>query len=256
MTKSRRAIACGLIALLAACGVADANPPENEFLAMAWAQEEALAQCMSNKGFEYIPFVDPLEDEGFGAPTSPAEGPALNPNDAILVGLTEVEQEAYAAAFWGPESATYGDLDPANGGCASQATFEVFGEPPDLSEVGEELADIDSAVALDRRVVEAEEQWAQCMRKGGFEASTRATLYNEIDALELSLAQQAVDLGLSELSNLPNWEALSADIEAMLSADESCSVDYKRVHDEVHAEYLESFFDDHPDLFGPARSAP
>lgn len=130
-------------------------------------QQELVAACMTNQGFEYVSAVPPIggqdfvfdeeeyaREQGFGISTSTGWltgdgasgggatvefGSALeqwtNPNDAIVEALSESEQEAYTNTLYGEISELeFGsDLsdsestDEWGGGCMGEAAREVYG---------------------------------------------------------------------------------------------------------------------------------
>ena len=163
--------------LLVGCGAADGNTtsdaegpqttsrsyvsPLSEFLspgsgsddaAMAASSEkekkvqESAAACMTEQGFDYVPFVHPLTDTssmddldyasrafvekyGYGISTmntavsSTTESTVIDPNEAIVEAMCEAEREAYFAALWGGGMSVMGE--PALGSEAAQTSGTV-----------------------------------------------------------------------------------------------------------------------------------
>ena len=133
-------------------------------------QEELIAQCMTDEGFEYVPSTqngavvvssgdeedmwrpddrDWVEKYGYGAINSPwreqeetqapeATEPPSDPNQEYVESLTEAEQQAYSEALWGKPQEPDPDADPdqaqewrwQDAGCYGWAQHEVQGDNP------------------------------------------------------------------------------------------------------------------------------
>ena len=197
----------------------DFNDPE---AAAAQAMEderrvqEAIARCMAQEGFEYVPAVRPVtssrlafdqeefaREQGFGITTGfGREGSFLveeedgweDPNQAIVESLSESEREAYDEVLHGPfdQSAFGEDLDPETGepvfpddpfggGCQGQAYEEVYGAQMEMWEkLGPELQELWQRVQADPRFEEAERQWVVCMADRGYSYNGIDSLYEEV----------------------------------------------------------------------------
>ncbi len=157
-------------------------------------QEEAVAACMAEQGFEYVPdtsgyqFIDPAvidpppgtrafaEQFGYGFAAAPegmrAESTGANPNDAIMGALSPDALEAYTRALWGDDA--FDDTSGGGvelGGCVREARNQVWGDrETDHVRAGleDEIARIDSEVApTDPLVMAAAGEWSECMADAG-----------------------------------------------------------------------------------------
>ena len=173
-------------------------------------QQELVAACMTNQGFEYVSAVPPIggqdfvfdeeeyaREQGFGISTSTgwltgdggsftvASGSAIeqwvNPNDAIVEALSESEQEAYTNTLYGEISELeFGsDLsdsestDEWGGGCMGEASREVYGGADEAFQELESLFnELQQRVDSDPRVVEASGGWTACMADRGYDFQT------------------------------------------------------------------------------------
>ncbi len=160
----------------------------------ALRQEEIVAACMSEQGFEYIPdtsgyqFVDEAaidprpgtrdfaEQFGYGFAAAPEEMRATSsgagPNEAVIAAMSPEENEAYTRALWGDDAvdgASDGGIEL--GGCVREARNEVWGDrETDHVRAGleDEIARIDAEVApTDPAVVAAAAEWSDCMADAG-----------------------------------------------------------------------------------------
>lgn len=206
--RRRDAAVVGLAAVLAGCGAgsepepgASATPgPAEAYLeaalgvtaddaaARAIRMEEAVAACMSEQGFEYVPdtsgyhyvdtaAIDPppgsrgfAEIYGYGFAAMPEEmraesTPGMNPNDVIMSEMSPEELEAYEKALWGDTAAD--EL----AGCYGAARGEVWGDPaedPVRVALEAEIARVDAELApADAAVAEAAGAWSACMSDAG-----------------------------------------------------------------------------------------
>ena len=146
-------------------------------------------------GFEYIPVdVKTVEDAqarvrtdpgytrrtykekwGLGVTTrfdNPVRDIGLGPNLEIWQALPPADREAYAHTLWGddPKSDfvfTFDEEDfSTTGGCTRKAVSEVF-TPQQLK--GTYVNPKDVLVENDPRIIEAQDDWTECMREAGYE---------------------------------------------------------------------------------------
>lgn len=162
--------------------------------AAAVRQEEIVAACMSEQGFEYIPdtsgyqVVDTAEIDpppgsrafadqfGYGFAAAPEEMRAISsgagPNEAVTSAMSPEEYEAYTRALWG-DDAVDGSSDGGMelGGCVREARDQVWGDrETDHVRAGleDEIARIDDEVApTDPLVLAAAAEWSECMADAG-----------------------------------------------------------------------------------------
>jgi hypothetical protein len=154
--------------------------------------EAAIAQCMKNEGFDYIP-IDPfaqraalvgtsrLSDEdflkqfGYGISTLWGRGNAqADPNQRLRATLGPADRRAYDRALWGENAgATFSEaVDSGHfdrlGGCTLKATEAVFGGAQVLTQLQGKLDELDDRILEDRRMIKALERWSSCMAAAGY----------------------------------------------------------------------------------------
>lgn len=168
--------------------------------------EEQIAECMAEKGFEYIPkepsdgpptaFEDHprqemdedefREEYGYGISTwQPEPGergfePSDDPNHELMEEMDEAERDAWHEALRGrppidPDELEPGEMPDAGEhehprGCRDEAREEVLGEQLELrKELRDAMEGLHEAMQSDPRVAEAERAWAECMRERGWD---------------------------------------------------------------------------------------
>ena len=154
--------------------------------------EAAIAQCMKNEGFDYIP-IDPfaqraavvgsarLSDQdflnqfGYGISTLWGHGNTQgDPNQRLRATLGPADRRAYDRALWGDnKGATFSEAVDSGrfdrlGGCTLKATEQVFGGAQVLTQLQGKLDDLDDRIAQDRRMVKAVAHWSSCMASAGY----------------------------------------------------------------------------------------
>ena len=154
--------------------------------------EAAIAQCMKNEGFDYIP-IDPfaqraaivgstrLSDEdflnqfGYGISTLWGRGnPQGDPNQRLRATLGPADRRAYDRALWGEnKGATFSEAVDSGrfdrlGGCTRKATEAVFGGAQVLTQLQGKLDELDDRILEDRRMIKAVERWSECMAAAGY----------------------------------------------------------------------------------------
>jgi hypothetical protein len=154
--------------------------------------EAALAQCMKNEGFDYVP-IDPfaqraslvgssrLSDEdflkqfGYGISTLWGRGNVQSdPNQRLRATLAPADRRAYDRALWGEnKGATFSEaVDTGHfdrlGGCTLKATEAVFGGSQVLTQLQGKLDELDDRILEDRRMIKAVEAWSECMASAGY----------------------------------------------------------------------------------------
>lgn len=165
----------------------------------AWLREneELIAGCMKDAGFEYVPHAPTpmgfdfnmigsadldnpewIKRYGYGIVTSPdrSDKPTVvpNPNDAIVEALTDAERTEYYRTLTGGESAygADGSYDPSKGGCFGAAQIELDARDPLRADEFRPLLDAinDFYLALDAQpeIVALDAQWAECMSTAGY----------------------------------------------------------------------------------------
>jgi hypothetical protein len=154
--------------------------------------EAAIAQCMKNEGFDYVP-IDPfaaraalvgssrlsdqdfLKQFGYGISTLWGHGnPQADPNQRLRATLGPADRKAYDRALWGDNTgATFSEAVDSGrfdrlGGCTLKATEAVFGGAQVLTQLQGRLDDLDDRVNEDRRMVKAIAKWSDCMAAAGY----------------------------------------------------------------------------------------
>ena len=154
--------------------------------------EAAIAQCMKNEGFDYVP-IDPfaqraalvgssrlsdqdfLKQFGYGISTLWGRGnPEADPNQRLRATLGPADRRAYDRALWGDnKGATFAEAVDSGrfdrlGGCTLKATEQVFGGAQVLTQLQGKLDDLDDRIAEDRRMVKAIAKWSDCMAAAGY----------------------------------------------------------------------------------------
>ncbi|WP_407358067.1 hypothetical protein LTA6_002702 [Microbacterium sp. LTA6] len=210
------------------------DSPLNKYLSAAWGgdlspeeqqkqfeeqnrkQEEAMAECMAEEGFEYKPNTqnngtvfsddggewDPesrewVEKYGYGMVNSPwneqmEENPpeeTTDPNADYVASLSESEQTAYYETLYGAppeeeiaEGATY-EYKWEDAGCQGRAQHEVQGEDPwqsdEFTELREKMDKLWSGTQESPEFKELNAAWAACMADAGepgFKAQSEASM--------------------------------------------------------------------------------
>ena len=201
--------------------------PEEQLANLARQEQqvqELIAECMTREGFEYIPITRPFDDFGFGTPGDvefaadfgfgittfygETESPFfdddwVDPNQAIVEGLSESERSAYYDTLHGSSfsSGSFGfDTDSATSssedgseseevvvdsgfeGCGGQAYEEVYAYD-DLQEVYEQLdlSSLYERVEADPRAAKIYAEWSECMAERGYDYDEPDTLYESVD---------------------------------------------------------------------------
>jgi hypothetical protein len=154
--------------------------------------EAAIAQCMKNEGFEYVP-IDPfaqraalvgssrlsdqdfLKQFGYGISTLWGRGnPQADPNQRLRATLGPADRRAYDRALWGDnKGATFAEAVDSGrfdrlGGCTLKATEAVFGGAQVLTQLQGKLDDLDDRILEDRRMIKAVANWSSCMAQAGY----------------------------------------------------------------------------------------
>ena len=171
--------------------------------------QEALATCMADSGFEYLPTlsglvivdqaaVDPPRDSrefaeqyGYAYRSRPpgmtsTSSPGDDPNDALIEAMSEAEVTEYYAArdgTWFEDYLAAGTPDDVEGdwrrgGCDGRAMHEIYDAGPDTDPTYLALkAEIDridaQVVPIHPDVVAADAAWTACMADAGFPGYAR-----------------------------------------------------------------------------------
>lgn len=168
---------------------------EVEFVNHIERTQRRIAACMRDAGFEYVPVdvrtveeaqarmrMDPgytrrsyKEKWGLGVTTrfdNPVRDVGLGPNLEIWHSLPPADHEAYARTLWGDEPKSdfvfmFDEEDFSNaGGCTRKGLEGVF-TPAQMK--GTFVNPKDVLVENDPRIIEAQDDWTECMREAGYE---------------------------------------------------------------------------------------
>ena len=213
--------------------------------------ESLVRDCMSQQGFEYIPFVpgdlfrtDSLSDKeyvemyGFGYSTtlfqSDDSSPSPvsdDPNSAIVASLSESEREAYRDAMYGDNG-----LKENIGGCQATrfeasiprlAVFEAFYSG---------FADANERARADPRMLELIRGWSECMANAGFHFTDRNDMLDDLNQ-RVAPFDEMLDSQWEEMNRLaetsPNGDiaALPADTQRVLETFPTIPKEHKRAFD-------------------------
>lgn len=197
-------------------------------------QADAVAACMHEQGFEYVPDPESLwsselveveehddawvAEHGYGlvdgAGSSSGPAPTPGPNEAIVAALSSAERAAYDEALQGPE----GD---GTTGCLSLASTSVpaWFEDPVYREVLAEASALGEQAEQDPSVVAAVAAWRECMAAAGQPGYDDPT-----DALStMSDRVSAAEINGPGTVPASRRERLLADEVALAVADRACT---------------------------------
>ena len=236
---------------------------ERELVTRIEAVEEEIAGCMAAAGFEYVALdADTVMDamSGLGERPGASEEDYVaefgygvstdfnNPGKAAVFGdqnirvfddLSGAGQVAYLRGLLGEDTnATFAfgleveDLS-ATGGCTRTAV-EAFFTPEELSPAY--VNPIDVKVQNDPRLIAAQGEWSDCMRKEGFDyessENTDIDIQDRFDAL--AQGRDPEKLSGADLDALKELQALE---RALAVADLECFEEFvEEVEEEVESE--------------------
>ena len=208
------ALALGLLCLAGSCAPGTESTAEEpagssvDDVMRRWqadAQRE-VARCMRVEGFDYQPYVPSrsiaaqlrgefeeaewVELWGYGITADAVAAIAArahDPNEAILVGLTDSEAQAYLDALYGPYFGGGGEFDPERTppleaqGCSGRAVLTAGVENVELfTRASEARAEGLLRLAATPSMVGARADWQRCMRARGFDHRDQAEAQREL----------------------------------------------------------------------------
>lgn len=182
----------------------DPDASQEQFRRWEMRQQELIATCMANQGFEYVPAVTPssiigvafdeeqfAREQGFGISTrydavdeNDPSGRWTDPNEAIVTAMSESERNAYYEGLYGAETeleagAEESDATFWGGGCQGEAAQEVFGQAEAIfSELEPLLTDLQERVDADPRMTDADQGWTACMSDRGYQYESADDIWN------------------------------------------------------------------------------
>ena len=267
---------------------------ERKFAEEYEQQEELVARCMQEEGFEYTPGTQSgfstsdgsewkpddrkwVSEYGYGAVRTPFDDqPApeeeyVDPNGDYVASLSESEQTAFYEALYGVqpteeeigEDGSY-EYDWETAGCQGAAQHEVSGEDPSQSEEFKPLFDAMNEFWEDMPswpgMSELDAEWAACMEAAGHGGYTTQTepqnsLYEELNAI-----YEATPVTEDGVGSEPDQSAIDALAErevelALVDLDCREETDYRDRNEEITREAEQQFVDDHKSELEALRAA-
>ena len=253
---------------------------EDAGVAMQNEQEELVATCMADEGFDYVPVDNSqysgmmsdggeeygtekwVAENGYGMTQSPEQiaeqqeqsQEFVDPNQDYVMSLSEGEQAAYNEVLYGVqpteeeigEDGSY-EYNWETSGCQGFASHEVSGDQPSQEDHAA-LYDAMSAMYEEAQsspaIAKLDAEWAACMADAGY-----ATFLKKADAQE-SLSFEMNALYENQSGTGPDEQALSDMREKELTlamADFTCAegVDYTAASTKVQFDLEEQFITDH-----------
>ncbi|GBE23793.1 hypothetical protein BMS3Bbin02_00058 [bacterium BMS3Bbin02] len=237
------AVALALVVVAAACGggrVAEEPTVGYETVALyggldrravQMVQEEGIAECMTAKGFDYIPyvprdFVDPPDvgtlaqipdpvwamENGYGFAFSVEQfriSQEEDPNTAIVAGLSAVERRAYLEALFDPFVEEGGE----KAGCSQLNSDALFYEASDEKfDLQQEAFERFNA---DPRYIELQDTWSRCMAAEGYNFRDRfASIAESFQSRVNELLENYDAVAVAEL-RAEEIEIMTVDIECV-----------------------------------------
>lgn len=240
--------------------------------------EEAVADCMTEQGFDYVPFIAPsvtgddvewLPDDrdwvaqyGYGIATSPyptGQGVDLDsdPNEEYAQSLSESERQAYYEALHGPspdeEAMADGQVeyDWTTAGCYGEAQHDAQSDEADVferyDELFEQIGALYEQVEKAPELGEADAAWSQCMTdegRPGFDrqADAEASISEAYDDLWADVDESGAD----DIDQAASDELADTEIDLALD-DLACreKTGFADVRASVTAELEQRFIDEH-----------
>jgi hypothetical protein len=223
--------------------------------------ENRTADCMTEKGFRYVPFVEPItrdelgrfagppsvlespndvrafrEKYGFGVfaklvhPDDPVLSPPAvrNPNSAVRDALDPARRQAYDDALNG--SGDYPKTEAARRnstwkpGCSARAWTEVFGDGKHDEAASKDARRAYAAFQTDPEIVAAAQEYADCLRGRGYEVITTRP-----GQIEGAMSEAAMDGRLPARTGPDGAEVpVGGAVTAAVAGDTKLSVDEAR----------------------------
>lgn len=251
----------------------DLGDEERQAAGDAWLleNEELIAGCMKDAGFEYVPHAptpvgfdfnslgsaeldDPdwIERYGYGIVYAPDREEiviASDPNEEIVASLSDAERTAYYVALAGGSSAVDADgqYDPAKGGCMGAAQIELDARDPLKADEFAPLRDAVMAfyteVPAQPEIVALDAAWAECMSAAGH--GPYVSQMDPLGEINGSLAMLIDELGDAAWEDSQTQELGTREIE-LAQADFACreETDYRKKYAAVRTTLEERFVED------------
>lgn len=247
------------------------SPGTAEMIAEVARQQERIAACMADEGFEYVPQV-PTTDQvtvlegsapgtrefveryGYGlwTPVTETEGAFEIETDTppeqetYLAAMSPTERDAYVTALWGGATETFADGSAKrSGGCLLFGYDDEVTSDENLAEIRDAAVEYLTGLPDDPGFAELDARWSECMAGEGmsFAAPHRAR-----DSFLEDLDDVFVQAGVDNVDpfSLPETIERAADEKRVALADLECreSLGYDRMHTlishELQADYVEA----------------
>lgn len=249
----------------------DAGAAQQWYLDREVERQEAMAECMADAGFEYVP-IDPaelsetpwsaeiewessewVETYGFGASTlrfpqavvgptlvgytDPANDAEPHPNQVYVDGLSEEDREAWSAALSDCDSSTWSSSQSENLAAAFNERFSQ-----EITAMYDEMRD-------DPRYEDIHAEVRSCVSEAGFDYVDHETFLNDIEARLAPLDEEARQGALSPAA-IEELGRIQADEIAVATAVDDCGgrfLSENPAYQDLVAEYEASFIAEHED---------
>ena len=253
---------------------------EDSMLAQQNEQEEFVASCMADEGFDYVPVDNSqysgmtsadgeeygtekwVAENGYGMSQSPEQiaeqqeqsQEFVDPNQDYVMSLSEGEQAAYYEVLYGVqpteeemgEDGSY-EYNWETSGCQGFASHEINGDQPSQNEheaLYEAMGAMYEAAQADPTLVKLDSEWAAYMADAGY-----ATFLKKADAQESIMTEQ--NALYEEQSGTGPDEAVLAEMRekelALAMVDFTCAeeIGYTEASTKVQFDLEEQFITDH-----------
>ncbi len=238
-------------------------------------EENLIASCMREAGFEYIPWEISSDDypdgdeedawefteeraarEGYGYSSTESESDEaerMDPNADYLAAMSETERAAYELALWGEQDTVDddGEWDWTKAGCQGKASNEAWAatpmaafDDPAWDELNEQTSRVYEEALADPKMTAVNATWSDCMNEAGYDFA-KVMDPNDSFAEQYSALWDAAD---PEAGTDKAAEAALREQEvATAVADARCreEVGYKKIEMEVASAYEQEFVDKH-----------
>ncbi|MCC2309748.1 hypothetical protein [Cellulomonas chengniuliangii] len=288
------AASCALLLLISACASGgDAEPGKGgkadapltaymdalydiDYQKVHTEEENLIASCMQEAGFEYIPreissadygdddetfefTEDYAAREGYGYSSPEPESDdaePVDPNADYLAAMSESERAAYELALWGEQDEPIDDeaeyeWDWTKAGCSGKASNEAWAaspmaafEDPAYADLNEQISRLYDEAYADPKIAAVDATWSACMNEAGYDFAQVLDANNSF-ADQYSALWQAAD---PEAGTDKAAEAALREREvATAVADARCQKEagYDETLMEVVIAYEKEFVDQH-----------
>ncbi|TFD59424.1 hypothetical protein E3T43_04835 [Cryobacterium sp. Hh7] len=252
---------------------------EDSMLAQQNEQEELVATCMADEGFDYLPVDNSqysgmmsdsgdqntekwVAENGYGMSQSPEQlaeqqeqsEEFVDPNQDYVMSLSEGEQAAYYEVLYGVqpteeemgEDGSY-EYTWETSGCQGFASHEITGDQPsqeDHAALYEAMSALYEDAQKSPELVALDAEWATCMADAGYADFTKkAEAVDSIMNAQNALYEEGSETGPDEkaLADMREKELALAMVDFTCSED----LDYTDASMKVQFDLEEQFIIDH-----------